>query len=493
MTRSILAYARPAVLALASGLLAACTTVPGGPRDYEAAQAALSQHIQTLASADYGGRMPGTEGGEKTEQYIVDALQKAGFQPGAGDGSWRQPVMLVRYSPGAASLEFVRDKVRIGFSGEQLMATGRQKEWKNLPAEYIVGSEGSLREGLLKGKAAVIPAARLREAFNAIGPASADAVIVLTTSQEEFDGLKPLLARGRWQLRDAPDEAARASYVLLLPDASARLAKQWSLDLAAATEGPMRVTQLPGGLALTVTPQVETVETHNVIGKLPGKLRDSGAVMMLAHWDHLGTCGPPEAEDRLCNGAVDNASGIGAMIEVAKRVSARGALDRDLYVMGTTAEELGLLGAEAFANDPPFALPTLVAAFNMDTIAIAPRGAPATVIGWGRTPLDAGITEVAAKLGTRLDVKEEHQQFVRRQDGWALLSRDVPSVLVSSSFGDEEAFSAFLGGPYHRHDDEWRPDLELGGATDDIFLHIALLQYFGSVSSYQPGAAKAEE
>lgn len=493
MTRSIFATARPAVLALASCLLAACTTVPGGPRDFGAAQSALSQHIRTLASEEYGGREPGTEGGAKTEQYIADALQKAGFQPGAGEGKWLQPVTLVRYSPGAASLEFVRDKARVGLSGDQLVATGRKREWKDLPAEYIVGSEGTLREDLLKGKAAVVPAARLREMFNALATASPDAVIVLTADQAEFDGLKPLLERGRWQLRDAPDEATRAAYVLLSPEASARMAKQWSLDLAAEAAGTIGMTQLPGGLALTVSPEVETVETHNVIGKLPGRLRDSGAVMLLAHWDHLGTCGSPEAEDRLCNGAVDNASGIGAMLEVAKRVSARGPLDRDLYIMGTTAEELGLLGAEAFANDPPFALPTLVAAFNMDTVAIAPRGAPATVIGWGRTPLDAGIAEVAAKFGTKLDVKDEHQQFVRRQDGWALLSRDVPSVLVSSSFGDEKAFEAFLGGPYHRHDDEWRPDLELGGATDDIFLHVALLRHFGSVASYRPGAAKAKD
>ncbi len=156
MTRSIFATARPAVLALASCLLAACTTVPGGPRDFGAAQSALSQHIRILASEEYGGREPGTEGGAKTEQYIADALQKAGFQPGAGVGKWLQPVTLVRYSPGTASLELVRDKARVGLSGDQLVATGRKREWKDLPAEYIAGSEGTLREDLLKGKAAVV-------------------------------------------------------------------------------------------------------------------------------------------------------------------------------------------------------------------------------------------------------------------------------------------------------------------------------------------------
>lgn len=493
MTRSIFAYARPAMLALASCLLAACATVPGGPRDYEAAQAALSQHIQTLASEAYGGREPGTEGGAKTEQYIVDSLQQSGFQPGAGADSWRQPVTLVRYSPRTASLELLRGKTRVTMSGDQVLATGRPRSARELPAEYVHVGEGSLREGLLKGKAAVVPAARLRAAFNALGTASPEAVIVLTADQGEFDSLKPLLERGRWQLRDAPDEATRAAYVLLSPDASAQLAKQWQIDVAAEAAGPMRIAQLPGGLELEVTPQVETIETHNVIGKLPGKVRDSGAVMLLAHWDHLGTCGEETDEDRLCNGAVDNASGIGVMLEAAKRIAAQGPLDRDLYVMGTTAEELGLLGAEAFAASPPFPLPTIVAAFNMDTVAIAPKGAPVTVVGWGRTPLDEGIRQVVEGMGKDFMVLDSTEQFVRRQDGWALLSRDIPTVLVSTSFGDEKAFNGFLQGPYHQADDEWREDLELGGATDDIFIHIALLKHFGSVTRYRPGAVKQAE
>ncbi|WP_435417416.1 M28 family peptidase [Parerythrobacter aurantius] len=476
--------------ALIAGLiLSACATVPGGPRDYRAAKSALSEHIRVLASEDYGGRMPGTEGGARTEQYLVDTLQRAGFEPGARGGEWRQPVVLARYSPGSASLGVLRDRTRVALTGDQLVATGREASWKDLPAEYVHFGEGNLPEGALKGRAAVIPAARVREAFGALSGAAPDAIIVLAATQEEFDGLKPALERGRWQLRDSGEEATRPAFVLVAPGGSAQLAELWKIGQD--SEGPMRVSQLPGELSLSVSPKAETIETHNVIGKLPGKVRDSGAVMILAHWDHLGTCGPADAPDRLCNGAVDNASGIGVMLEVAKRVAAQGGLDRDLYVMGTTAEELGLLGAEAFAADPPFPLPTIVAAFNMDTVAIAPAGSPATVVGWGRTPLDAHIRSVVEAAGTKFTVLESTEQFVRRQDGWALLSRDVPTVLVSTSFGDEKAFNAFLSGPYHGADDEWRADLELGGATDDIFLHVALLKHFGSVARYQPGATPA--
>ena len=96
-------------------------------------------------------------------------------------------------------------------------------------------------------------------------------------------------------------------------------------------------------------------------------------------------------------------------------------------------------------------------------------------------------------MGSKFTVVESTEQFVRRQDGWALLSRDVPTVLVSTSFGDEGKFAAFLEGPYHRADDEWSEDMELGGATDDIFIHIGLLSHFGSVSEYQPGVPESGE
>ena len=120
-------------------------------------------------------------------------------------------------------------------------------------------------------------------------------------------------------------------------------------------------------------------------------------------------------------------------------------------------------------------------------MAISPRGAPITVIGDGRTPLDHGIREVAESLGRKLDIREKHQEFVARQDGWALLSRDVPAVLVGTAMGDEAAFGGFMSSHYHRASDEWREDLELGGATEDILLHVALLHFFGNEASYRPG------
>lgn len=477
--------------AILAGLaLAACATVPGGKRDYKAAEAALSMHIKTLSSEEYGGRKPGTEGAARTEQYIVDALQGFGFQPGAAEGQWRQPVKLVRSLPDMATVDFHTGLV---LSGDDVIA--------RIPGEKIALGESRLTvfapgaqklpAGSQHGRSAVIfGEALMAGEGRALAEAGFDAIYTLFEDDESFERAAGFFRNGRWSLA-GEEQPTTTPYVLLSPEASQQFAGAMGNSISDMRE---LAAKQPGGefqrrnpVWLSASARVETVDTANIIGKLPGKVHDSGAVMILAHWDHLGTCGPKDAVDRLCNGAVDNASGVGVLLEVARRLAAQGPLDRDLYVMATTAEEMGLLGAEAFAADPPFPLPTIVAAFNMDTVAIAPKGAPQTVVGWGRTSLDEGIRKVIEGMGGKLEVRESAEQFVRRQDGWALLSRDVPAVLVSSSFGDEEAFNAFLEGPYHRADDEWREDMELGGATDDIFIHIALLKHFGSVAEYQPG------
>lgn len=478
--------------ALLAGLaLAACATVPGGKRDYKAAEAALSGHIRTLASEEFGGRKPGTDGGAKTEQYLVDALTAYGFRPGASGDQWRQPVRLVRSLPDTAQIDF---RTGVTISGDDLIARIQGEAIALGESRITVFAPGAqkLPAASQQGRSAVIfGEALLNGEGRALAEAGFDAIYVLFEDDQMFERAAGFFRNGRWSLAGT-EQPATTPYVLVSPEGSLRFAGAIGNSIAQLRE---LAAKQPGGelqrrnpVWLEARARVEAAETANVIGKLPGKLHDSGAVMILAHWDHLGTCGPPDAVDRLCNGAVDNASGIGVMLEVARRIAAQGGLDRDLYVMGTTAEEMGLLGAEAFAADPPFPLPTIVAAFNMDTVAIAPRGSSATVVGWGRTPLDAGIRQVVEGLGTKLTLLESTEQFVRRQDGWALLSRDVPTVLVSTSFGDEEKFNAFLEGPYHRADDQWSEEMELGGATDDIFIHIALLKHFGSVAEYQPGA-----
>src|SRR3546814_11266830 len=112
------------------------------------------------------------------------------------------------------------------------------------------------------------------------------------------------------------------------------------------------------------------------------------SVLYLGHWDHLGICRPESAKDRICNGAVDNASGIAMLIEIARAVADGPRPVRDLLFMGTTAEEMGLLGAKYFGAHPTVPLETLVAAINIDTVAISRARQPVPIVGPRPTPPD---------------------------------------------------------------------------------------------------------
>jgi hypothetical protein len=214
---------------------------------------------------------------------------------------------------------------------------------------------------------------------------------------------------------------------------------------------------------------------YNVVGKIPGRAPDGRVVLVMAHYDHLGLCQPDGAADRICNGAVDNASGVAAVIAVADRV-AKMQLDRDVWFVATSGEEWGLLGAKAFAASPPVALNRIIAGFNLDTIAIAPKGAPVAIVAAKGTGLEALVRAAAAAVGRAWDGDEEAAGFLRRQDGWALAERGVPMIMAGGSFSDLKLLNAYMGKAYHSPADELRPDSELGGAVDDANLHVEMVR-----------------
>ena len=171
------------------------------------------------------------------------------------------------------------------------------------------------------------------------------------------------------------------------------------------------------------------------------------------------------------------------MLELARRLSATGPHDRDIYFLATSAEESGLLGARSFVEAPPVPLDTIVAAFNFDTVAVAPAGSPIGFIGEGRTPLDGIVRDVLDAARRDLGDQELAAQFVRRQDGWVLLDEGVPAVLLSTTFGSEEVLTRYLSGDYHRPSDEVGI-IELGGAIDDLLLHEELIRRVANTSLY---------
>ncbi|WP_066553859.1 M28 family peptidase [Croceicoccus bisphenolivorans] len=224
-----------------------------------------------------------------------------------------------------------------------------------------------------------------------------------------------------------------------------------------------------------------TLDTYNFIARLPGSEPQAGAVLVMAHWDHLGYGSRCRAngDDRICNGAVDNASGLAMLIEIARTLAQGPQLDRDVYFLATGGEEDGLRGASAFVSDPPVPLENFVAAFNLDTEGIAPAGAPAVVLA---TPDPATtdklmriISGTAHEQGVELVPPDgRNRKFLRRQDGWVFDAEGIPAVLISTAFAQKERLSSYMRGRYHRADDE-AAFVELGGAADMVRFHAALV------------------
>ncbi len=484
---------RTLVLAVAALALAGCATPwvePVAQDEREAIAARLSRDIARLASDDFGGRRPGTPGEEKTLAFIEAEMRSAGLVSGTGDptSAWRAPVELAAIRAGESRIalhdgdrvvELGRDEAvattlreRALIERGELVFVGRMGE--GVPSEAVAG-----KVVLMLGEPGVSPARRA-----ALLDKDPAAVLTVVADADAIASVRRGASRER--IRPASDEGGTLTgYVTQSAMMRALGKERWDALLGAAEEESFAPVALAATIRLEAGATRRLFISHNLIGKLSGRDPSSGAVLLLAHWDHLGECGAAGAEDRLCNGAVDNASGIAAMLELSRRLARSGPHDRDIYVLATSAEESGLLGARAFVANPPVPLETIVAAFNLDTVAVAPEGSPVGFVGEGRTALDDLVRDAIGQSGREIGDREFAESFVRRQDGWALLEAGVPAVLISSSFASEIALGPFLSSTYHRASDE-AGKVELGGAIDDLLLHEALVRRIADTQTYSP-------
>jgi Peptidase family M28 len=458
----------------------------------------LRSHIKILASDEFEGRAPGTPGEQKTIAYITQQWQKAGLSAASQDGSWLQPVPLIRRGPAAATLLFHAKGNKLRFADDEAVLIGREASYMrdNLPlwfAGYGIRADGKVA-GNVAGKAVLILADRpgfvtqamqsVRARREALVASGAEAVIIIGGEQAEYPLIRQqLLSRpislASREVRAPLEGVIGAQFAVAMVTAAGG---DWDTLRKAANSGDFDGVSLGITGKFDVKTDVQKFDSYNVIGKIAGTKPGSGAVLYMGHWDHLGLCRPEGDKDRICNGAIDNASGIAVLTEVARTLS-KGRHDRDIYFMATTAEESGLLGAYAFAANPPVPLDDIVVALNIDTIAVAPRGAKVAIVGRGLTRFDAAIETVAKKLRRKMEVSLDANAFVERQDGWVLTQQGVPAMMVGGAFADMALLDKFLSDHYHGPDDELTRDTQLGGAAEDAMLHVELGKYFANAKN----------
>lgn len=471
----------------------------------------LRRHIAILASDGYQGRAPGTEGERLTTAYITAQFRARGLEPAGENGGWLQTLHLASRRPEAATVRWTGTQPgQLG--ADDIVVTGREAHEVLTDAPLVFAAHGArlpergidqLAGANVQGAVVLIlftgpqiegfpPVA---QRVRAVAAAGAAAVIVIVGDDVPWDQVRNVVRRGALR----PDDPSVPRFSAVMPMAAAqRLIAGAGGDInRLLNEQPgssFRAVTLPGKVSIDATTAVSRVETSNVIGRLRGTGTTGENVMLLAHWDHLGLCRPEGVPDRICNGAVDNASGIAGLIEVAGQLSRGQRPVRDVLFMATTAEEVGLVGAGWFGDHPTVPLTSILAAINMDTIAIAPAGTPVAIMPSNTPELNTLVAATVTAQGRTLDPDDEAATLVQRQDGWALARHGVPTLMVGGSFSNMTVLGHFLEeGRYHTPDDQADDQLVLDGAAEDMNLTVALVRRLADPAQYQrPRAAPAQ-
>ncbi len=244
-----------------------------------------------------------------------------------------------------------------------------------------------------------------------------------------------------------------------------------------------------------IVSDIEQLESRNVAGVLPGAERPDEYVLLTAHWDHLGVRDVAEDEDAIYNGAVDNATGVTAILAIAESLAARDEpLDRSVMTLAVTAEESGLLGSDYFGEQPLVPLASIVGGLNLDAILPAGPAHDIVVIGYGASELEDVLARHAAEAGKRLtpDPSPEAGYFYR-SDHVNLAKRGVPMLYAD---GGEDLVD---GGPaagaaaaadyrdnrYHAPTDEFDPATwDLSGMVQDVTIYRDLVAELASSEAW---------
>jgi Zn-dependent M28 family amino/carboxypeptidase len=524
------------VLALA-GCVAACGRDAGAPNAEAAASAPpvarmtpeaesaaqaidgdyIRRVVAEIADDRYGGRLPGTEGDLLTRSYLAAELARIGFAPGAAGGSYEQPIELVgvttaaperwRFERGGAAVELERGTDFVASSGLQA-DTAELRDAELVFAGYAIQAPeygwDDFKGADLRGKVLVVlnndpdwdPAlfegttrlyyGRWSYKYESAARQGAAGVIIVHTqpsagypwqvvqtswSGPQYElpaGAEPRVAVEGWVTEDAARRLLGEGH-----DLEALVEQAKSRDFEPV---PLGITT-----SLTLTNTLTRTPTANVFGTLRGsdpELADE-YVIYTAHFDHLGTGepNPADPEDRIYNGAMDNASGVGMLLAIGEAFRALPEPPRrSIMLLFAAAEEQGLIGSQYFAEHPPVPPGKMAANLNFDSGNIWGETRDITFIGFGRSTLDAVALDVAAFQGR--EVKGDQfpdRGYYYRSDQFNFAKIGVPAFYFDggtdfvgrpAGWGAEQV-ERYEAVSYHQPSDELTAEWNFDGMVQD--------------------------
>jgi Zn-dependent M28 family amino/carboxypeptidase len=284
-----------------------------------------------------------------------------------------------------------------------------------------------------------------------------------------------------------------------------KLFRAAGLDFEQAKAAAKRKNFQPIDLKATVTANgtanVSTINSHNIVGVVPGKKYPDETVIYSAHWDHLGVGLPDARGDRIYNGAIDNGTGVSELIELGRAFAAAPRPDRTVVFMAVTAEEKGLLGSEYYATHPLFPLGKTAGMINMDVLGVLGPARDFSVRGNQKFGLLDMLVDEARKRGRRFtpDPHPETGGFYR-SDHFTLAKVGVPALsftpgqdLVNGGVPRAEAWAKnYTTTMYHQPADEFSPSWDFSGMAEDAKLLFALGQRLANSHDWPNWSADSE-
>ena len=492
-------------------------------------QARVLEHVKALSSDAFEGRLPGTKGEDLTVKYISEQYQAAGLEPGNPDGTWVQKVPLVGITgkPSAMTLakggqrtslkygddmiawtRHVTDKVTLDASEMIFVGYGVEApefnwdDYKGIDTKgktlvmlvndpLVPGANGQPDPAVFGGPAMTYYG-RWTYKYEKGAQKGAAAVLVIHETAPAGYGWNVVQGFGgeRFDLETADKNMGRAAvegWIHL--DRAKELFKSAGQDFdalkKAAASRNFKPVPLGTTASMSIANTMRRVQSQNVIGKLAGSdpALKNEYIVYTGHWDHLGT-GNAVDGDTIYNGAVDNATGIGAIIEIARAFKqVQPAPKRSILFLAVTAEEQGLLGSEYYATNPLYPINKTVANINIDAMNVYGRTADLVIVGKGASELDDYAQAAGAEQGRTLKADPEPEKgYYYRSDHFNFAKAGVPALYADGGV-------EYVGKPadwgrakmdehtatrYHQPSDEVTPEWDLSGLAEDAKFFLAI-------------------
>jgi Zn-dependent M28 family amino/carboxypeptidase len=486
----------------------------------------LLAHIKVLASDEFEGRAPGSKGEDLSVKYITDQFKKIGLKPGNPDGTYTQEVPLAGIKSEPRMSFVIGDKTMdLKYPDDFVASSARlQPEIKVAKSDLVFVGYGvvapeygwddyknvdvkgktllmlindppipdpkdpsKLDDKMFKGKAMTYYGRWTYKYEIAAKKGAAAAIIIHETEPAAYPWqvVRSSWSKENFELDDPNknmDAVSARSWITL--DIAKKLFADSAQDFEALKKSAItkdfRPVVLNAKANIEIKQQVRSFKSHNVIGKLEGsdpKLNGE-YLIYTAHWDHLGW--HPELQgDQIFNGAIDNASGVASIIEIAGAFSKiNPPPKRSVLFMATTAEEAGLLGAKYYAEHPLYPLDKTLADINLDSMNVWGKARDIEDLSLGFSTLDDLLTAAGKQQGRKaIPDSRPDKGKIYRADNFEFSKVGLPSLYIGKG---EHLLSRPENAPlksdeydstdYHQVTDEVHPDWDLSGAVQDVEL-----------------------